>query len=247
MSKKISHFPYPQRNLKISDYEIFYDAFKKEDYQYVNHCYRKNTSTSSISIANQFFSIENILLDAFQYVLPVESNANTCSVKFATVIRESCNLFEIISRKLYIQFFEVDTNSKLDIYNFLSLDHFLNLSRIELRAPVLECYHAKGEKIEPYLSLQSWNRNEALKSEHIPKWWSAYNKIKHDIDSLCNHATLENAIYSLSALFLLIKIVYGDGLICGFLRKKENALSHTILYQIKKSDIFFGEILKTQK
>lgn len=247
MNKKVSHFPFPKRNSKVAEHEIFYAIAKKEEYEYINYWYKKNTSVSSISIANQFFSIEAILLDSFEFVLPVYSNANTYSVKFATIIRESCNLFEIISRKLYTQFFEVSSSDKLDIYNFLSLDSFLNLSKIELRAPLLDCYHENANKIEPYSTLSNWNRNEPLKPEHIPKWWTAYNKIKHDIDSLYNHATLNNAIYSLSALFVLIKTVYGDGLICGFLRKKENAFSETTLYQIKKSDIFFGEVLKTRR
>ena len=247
MSKKIAHFPFPRKSTQIAPHEIYYDSTKKEDYNYIDYCYKKNTSKSSIAIANQFFSIENILINAFQYVLPVERNANTSSVKFATIIRESCNLFEIISRRLYIQFFDLSTTEKLDIYNFLSLDFFLNYSSTELKAPILESFHDSGGKIEPYQSLKNWNRNEPLKPEHIPKWWTAYNKIKHDIDSLGEHATLENAIYSLSALFILIKIVYGDGLICGFLRKKENASPNTILFQIKKSDIFFGEILKTNR
>jgi len=40
---------------------------------------------------------------------------------------------------------------------------------------------------------------------------------------------------------------HGEGLICRFLRKKENDQSNKALYQIRTSDIFISEIPKTAK
>jgi len=136
---------------------------------------------------------------------------------------------------------------QLDIYNFLSLENFLDLSKEELRSPLLETYLENNRKIEPFESLKSWNKKEKLNPNHIPRWWTAYNKIKHDTKSIMEYANLNNAIYSMAGLFILIRKIYGEGLICGYLRKpSELNRKEVILYQIKTSDIYFGEILKTK-
>lgn len=246
MQTKISSYPYPERNPLYLDKDIYFIKDRK-DCNYINNFFRKNTSVESISIANQFFSIERVLLEAFQYVLPIERNAKTCSAKFATIIRESCNLYEVIARDLYFKFFKINKSSHLDIYNFLSLDKFLKLSNEELRAPTLNSYHQNESRIEPFFSLKSWNMEELIKQEHVPFWWKDYNKIKHNIGSGHIHATLENAIYSLSGLFLLIRKVHGDGLVSGFLTNCETQNEHLFHYPIKNSDIFIGEIFKSQR
>ncbi len=233
-------YPFPERNPNFQDKEIFYIK-SVDDAVYTNLYFSKITSADANSIAYQFFSIENIFNNSFQYVLPINNNSETCSVNFATIIRESCNLFEIISRKLYSEFYIVRPDEKINIFNFLSLDVFLNLSREELTAPALESYLPSNGKIQPYITLTSWNREELLRSEHIPKWWTAYNKIKHHIEAIQEFATLDNALYSLSALFLLIRKIYGDGLISGYLRKTADNNTHTDLYPVKVSHLFLGE------
>lgn len=236
---------FPARNLSNKIDEIFFDKNKNKDTNYIKFYFKRNTSSAAISIANQFFVIEEIILDSFKYVYPFEQNAQTSSAKFATVIRESCNLFEIISRELYSKLFIVNDTYNLNIKNFLSLDFHLKLSTEELRAPTLNSYFSDDRRIEPFATLKSWSQGQEISSEQIPKWWKAYNKIKHSINDAQSHATLENALYSFSALFLLIRKVYGDGLISGFLRNYIDNEEHIILYQIKTSDLFIGEILKS--
>lgn len=244
MNKPIKPFSFPERNSDYENHQIVYDKSKNLNPDYIDFCYKKNTSAEAISIANQFFAIEEILLESFLYVLPIYQNRSTCSVKFATVIRESCNLIEILFRNIYPKYF-IYTDEKLNIYKFLILDKFLNFTTIELRSPTLESYHLNGELISPFQNLKNWDGTKGLSSTNIPDWWHSYNQIKHDVESIRTHATLHNAIYSLSALFILIRVIYGDGLICGFLRKYDWDKKQTTLFQVRKSDIFFGEILKS--
>jgi len=243
---KLEPYPFPIRNPQYRDKDIYYIKSNKSR-EYFQYWYNIITHPDSISIANQFFSIEKSLLESFQYVLPIKENAKTCSVKFATIIRESANLFEIISRKRYNMFFVFEPNLQIDIFNFLSLDAFLNLSGEELRAPIFDSFLGEEQKIEPFSFLKSWNREEKLESTHVPKWWTAYNKLKHDTESIKDFANLTNAIYAMAGLFLLIRKVYGEGLISGLLRKPSDTnIKETMLYQVKTSDIFFGELFKSR-
>ena len=49
----------------------------------------------------------------------------------------------------------------------------------------------------------------------IPKWWTAYNNIKHDFSNYAEYATLENALRSICAVAILIYKVYGPGVTIG--------------------------------
>lgn len=242
---KLNHYPFPDRNVNYNDNEIFY--IKSKDRKYIQYCYNKIVNPNSASVAYQYFVIEKLLVESFQYVMPIWKNEETCSARFATTIREASNLFEIIARKVYRNFFSFDPKLQLDIYNFLTLENYLDLSKEELRSPLLETYLENNNKIEPFESLKSWNKKEKLNQNHIPKWWTAYNKIKHNTESIEEYANLNNAIYSMAGLFIFILKIYGEGLICGFLRKpSELNPNEILLYQIKISDIFIGEIFKTK-
>jgi len=243
---KLESYPFPTRNPKFEDKDIFY--IKSDDKEYIQYCYDKIVHPNSVAIEFQFFSIERLLLDSFQYVLPIQENSKTCSVRFATIIREACNLFEILARKAYCEFFTFDQKHQLDIFNFLSLDAFLNLSAEDLRSPILDNYLKNNQKIEPFSTIKQWNKKEKLTYRYIPDWWIAYNKIKHDTESIKVYSNLNNALFSMAALFIMIRKIYGDGLISGFLRKPSPKIpGENIMYQIKTSEIFIGEILRSVK
>lgn len=233
-------YPFPARNMNFTDEQIFY--VKTKNVNKIEQYYNRIISPEAVTIANQYFSIEKFLMEAFQYVLPIAKNADTCSVRFATIIREAANLFEILTRKIYSQVFVVNGNVKLNIFNFLSLDAVINFSNEDLLSPVLETYLGNGKMIDPFHELKSWNRNEALNSNHIPTWWTAYNKIKHDTNSIPDYATLHSSILSVSAIFILIKKIYGDGLISGMLTKISGAAKEKMYgIQLKQSELFAGD------
>ena len=238
------HFPFPKRNSNFADDHIYY--IKSNIPDYIEYCFNKNTTVNAITIANQYFSIEEILLESFQYVTPVKANKDTSSVRFATIIRESCNLYEILSKKAYKQFFQFDVGLKLNIYNYLTLESLFKINDQELRSSTFYNYLDQNKRIAPFETLQGWDGNSCLTQDHIPKWWTSYNKIKHDSENLTEFATLDNAIFSIAAIFLVIRKIYGDGLISGFLKKKSNEANiGAHLYPIRNSNVFIGEIFKT--
>ncbi len=240
---RVQHFPFPTRSSTPDSKIIF---VKNNTFEYIRHCWEKNTSNNAITIANQYFSIEEILKESFLYVTPVRSNANTSSARFATIIRESCNLYEILCRKSYSEFFEFDKKQKLDIFNYLSLEFFFKINQDELRSAIFYNYLDQDQRIKPFKTLENWKGTEQISRENIPTWWTAYNKIKHDSESYADYATLDNAIHSIAALFLVIRKIYGDGLISGYLSKPTTEIGiNAHLYPIRNSDVFIGEIFKS--
>ncbi|MDA3910976.1 MAG: hypothetical protein PF448_06445 [Bacteroidales bacterium] len=234
------HFPFPERSSE-QEKDVYF--IKSQSTSYLSQCYLKNTSSEAIIISTQFFSIEEIFQMSFQYVTPTYLNRDSSSSRFATIIRESCNLYEILCRKVYSELFNLDLGVKLNIFNYLSLDYFFKLRTDELRSPVFHSYMRQNSILNPFYSLSGWEGNKKLEGNNIPKWWDAYNKIKHDVNDSNKYANLDNAFYSFAALFMVIRKVYGDGLICGYLRKptsKKN-MSYEV-YPIRTSNIFIGEV-----
>jgi len=226
------------------EHEVFFIKSVSDKEYY----YQKNTASDAVVIANTYFSIEDIFVESFQYVRPILANKDTSSARFGTIIRESCNLYELLCRKAYKQLFEIPPKRSLKIKDFLSLELFFNISTEELRTSTLHTYLGGNKRLNPFESLLAWNKTTMPLDIHIPRWWTSYNKIKHDPENFTKHATLDNAVFSMAAVFLVIRQIYGDGLISGELEKpviETHSTGH--LYPIRTSQVFIGSIYKRGK
>ena len=158
-------------------------------------------------------------------------------------------LYELICKMVFDQLFDYEADKyTLNIFNYLSLEYYLQINKEELRTAIFYNFLENGERIRPFSSIDNWKGDCELNSKNIPDWWNAYNCIKHDAKDINEYANLINAIYSLASVFLLIRKVYNDGLISGYLHvpsNEPNVIDH--MYPIKTSEVFIGEILKSQR
>lgn len=161
----------------------------------------------------QYLLIENDLLTTFDYVYPVTSHLNVFSPKFALIIKNACNLFEIICRRTYSDIYGI---GDVNIYNYLALDIFMDFKNIEIECTRLERELPRSacNVFNPFDELQ-WNKSSYIINSMIPSWWNAYNKIKHNFSDYTNYANLENALRSVFALACLAYKVYGAGVTIG--------------------------------
>ncbi|MCP1135240.1 hypothetical protein NKT34_18225 [Paenibacillus polysaccharolyticus] len=74
-------------------------------------------------LRSQYLLIERELIKTFEYVEPNIGNYETISIRFASIIRESCNLFELVCKEIYYKLFEY--KKRLNIKDFLELDKYL--------------------------------------------------------------------------------------------------------------------------
>ncbi len=178
---------------------------------------------------SQFLNVEDMLLQSFQFVSPASSNAKAYSTKFASVIKEAANIYELISRNLYTQFFTCSPSGQkqLKVFNYLALDARLNLSNQHIDSFLFyDTFDHSPEIYQPFKALEMWDKSSPLTSQHIPTWWTAYNKLKHTNEGLNVYATLEQAIAAVAAVFVMLHTVYGPGVVYGFLVDMQNIL-HT--------------------
>ncbi|AJS61180.1 hypothetical protein [Paenibacillus sp. IHBB 10380] len=202
--------------------------------------FQKKTSQSVMRIRSQFLLIEKELIRTFEYVEPNYNNLKTNSIRFASIIREACNLYELVSKEVYISLFDKPVERKLNIINYLSLDKILNFHNVCLSSPYIPSMHEDKHKLFPFVELLEWDGLSKITSQLIPKWWNTYNKIKHNNDGI-DCATLENALLSVGGVYVLINSIYGDGVLVGNLREYTNVdmiNSIYIDYRIEDSKLF---------
>jgi len=58
------------------------------------------------------------------------------------------------------------------------------------------------------LALRPWD--EWSKSNGVPFWWTAYNKIKHERDAEYQRANLKNALNAVAGLFIMVLYLYRE-------------------------------------
>jgi len=63
------------------------------------------------------------------------------------------------------------------------------------------------------LTLTPWD--EWKKADGVPFWWTAYNKIKHQRDSVYHRANLNNALNAVAGLFVMVLYLYKDSAEAG--------------------------------
>ncbi|MBN2068600.1 MAG: hypothetical protein JW739_03090 [Opitutales bacterium] len=152
-----------------------------------------------------------MLIDAFKYILPVEENKHCSSMMFSSIIRESSNIYEIVSKTILKKMYENVT--KPNIHDFVFLSKKLKLNSVKIESSLLNPL-SKSEKnlLKPFQKIESGEIEK-------PEWWNAYNKIKHSPNSTKEHATLLNAISSLAAANIIITKYLGPGVVLGTLFK----------------------------
>ena len=142
-----------------------------------------------------------------------------------------------------------------------NIDIFLKhlMEKRNLESDVIQRYNAESKR--PILSIRTWNMGKyklgepelRLNDEWVkqifegkiypfkdrnsktPKWWTAYNKIKHDGYDKKERGHLENVLNALAGFFILI---------CKF-----NHISHKMLYYdyLAVNPQFYRDILKMGK
>lgn len=215
---KVPTFPFPPSNpayTQLSD--VVYVAGEKGDSPLYHRMHRRAVSDEARFLRHQYVSIEEELERAYRAVCPCEQNAGTFSFKFAEVIRSAAGAYEVFCKTLHARFHTFDeAREKLDVYNYLALDRFLDLSGKRVaHLLALDQFPGLPELTCPFVAVAAWDRASPVGEAHVPGWWRAYRDIKHDMDGLRTAATLANATASVAALFLLIESCFGFCILAG--------------------------------
>ena len=208
-----NHYPLPSEKpgININEIIIPYGRVLTDSEELFHH--QRRLSRDVTLLKSQYFIIEKELLATFDYVYPIQNNLKVFSSKFTIIIKNACNLFELICRNIYNAAYGV---SDVNIYNYLSLDSILHLNNIEVESEILESEFPKNTSnvLNPFNELQ-WDKNSPISEQMVPQWWISYNKIKHDMAEFPEYATMENAIRATAAVAYIIYKIYGAGVVLG--------------------------------
>jgi hypothetical protein len=204
--RKMSGYLFPTRNPSYPDVNdiIYKDGFPPTHPVYKKMYDRAHRSDEGKRWRLQYVCIEEELERACRYVDPCDENAAVFSMKFAETIRAAANAYEILAKELYDKFYGEPTR-QINVYDYLALDVHIDLHYQSVMHFVAQGeFKSHSEVCRPFSRLSSWDKASTLDSSHVPRWWTAYNKVKHTNKELKDHATLANALAATAALFLMI-------------------------------------------
>jgi hypothetical protein len=146
-------------------------------------------------IDENYYYQEERLMQTFRYVKLDKKNGKTFSLEYSSILRDVGAIFISTMDELYKNI-DPDPNDYPNINQFrpLLLAHNNKISGQLVEVKPLK--HTGRFRIWPFSAFK--------KSNGLPKWWNAYNKIKHGDIRNYEFGNLKNTIIALGATFLLL-------------------------------------------
>ena len=138
------------------------------------------------TIWEYFLFIVSDLANTARYVEPA-GQENVYSFEFQKIIILSCVEIEKVFKKI-AEISKGESLGNMEEYKRFFLANYPNIVDAVVRVSRL------GREIRPF---ENWN------TDKLP-WWDAYNQAKHGSKDSIKSATCINAIYCISALYILI-------------------------------------------
>ena len=138
-----------------------------------------------------FLDLEKELADSSRYIEP-EGQENVYSFEFRKIIILACTECETAFKSLCEIIDESKERGNIGDYKGIILSRFPKIVESEV---IISRWH---KTIQPFRGWDEGNLN----------WWDVNQKVKHDRGKNLKEATYENAVYTLSALYVLIFYLY---------------------------------------
>lgn len=189
---------------------------------------------------NYFIELEEQFLATKRFVDFDKANRKTFSLEYLELIQAVCSEIDVVA-KIIAEYFDPKFKSLKNIniskWGYVIQQSFPNFDKIEIRfngdynlIPWKKCGYEK------YITKKGSTNYRLINGKESPKWWIAYNKVKHERTSnnkkgQMNYtlANLGNLISAMAALYTL------ETLFLQVLYKNNNYLSNSA-YQ--KSKLF---------
>jgi DNA modification methylase len=171
---------------------------------------------------NYFLTIERDLTEISRYVEFDKRNFRCFSIEFARILLASGAEVDVVCKQICRNIQSNSTaNNILDYQNEI-LPVYANIPRFQINVPRFG------------LSMKPWS--EWRKPTNAPKWWTAYNKTKHNRDLEYYRANLKNALNSVAGLYIMVLYLYKNSAENGRL------FPHPQLFRVEEKYVGGGEI-----
>ena len=144
-----------------------------------------------------YLAIEQDLARVFRFIEPSPDNMKSYSLELSRIILITGSEIDITAKQLCMA---IDPLNKIE--ELKSIDKWFPIIRSEFSAITELACSIPRFNIEERKPWQEW------KDQESPSWWKAYNKVKHQRNEYVNLANLDNAIYAVMGLYLLLLCHY---------------------------------------
>jgi hypothetical protein len=134
-----------------------------------------------------YLSLEEDLIRLSKYVEINEDNFKTYSIELVKIYLSTCSEVDVLAKLLS----KILGNKKADSisnYSKTILQYYPNLTKYSIQIPRYSL------NLFPW---QDWTEKTS------PKWWSSYNRVKHQRDEFYKDASLGNVLNSIAGLLVL--------------------------------------------
>lgn len=172
------------------------DELKKEVFQYPDLFPYDNSIL--LSGLNQLAILKEMLLSILINIYPTKKNMKTSGNSIKNLLVLSCIEVETQLKGIY-RANENNGGGKYTTNQYVKLKNIMQLDKFSVKFP----FYPEIKSIIPF---KNWEDSNPTKSLF---WYNSYNSIKHNSAVEFDKATLQNAIYSICAVAILIRAQYG--------------------------------------
>jgi hypothetical protein len=146
----------------------------------------------------QYFGVLSDDLETTErYVAFSKENFKTHSIEFVRILLSVGSEVDVVAKLLCKKLVPTSSAKNIDGYRSLILNHYPGLPDVEVTM------------LDQEIAISPW---EYWKSGTNPAWWRSYNDVKHERDKYFQDANLENCIYAMAGLLVLLGYLYGEDL-----------------------------------
>ncbi len=138
---------------------------------------------------NYLLAIESDLEVLSRFIEFDEKNYNSFSLEIARILLTSSSEIDVVCKQLCRKIDQSSSAGNIHQYRDEIILKYPQIIEFTVSIPRYDL------TLKPWIS---WNDPNSA-----PKWWTAYNKVKHQRESYYESANLENVINSVTGLFVL--------------------------------------------
>jgi hypothetical protein len=170
-----------------------------------------------------FCALESDFKKISRFIDFSDDNLKTHSIELTRLILSSCSEIDVILKEICL---ELNENAKPT-----NIREYQKIIKKDLQGLI-------GEKVNIGFNFFGIQPFETWKNDKTPNWWKMYNEVKHQRNKFYKEANLENALNSISALFICVNYYYKI-VLSDTMKKKGEEFTFKEVTMILKSDSNF--------
>jgi len=144
---------------------------------------------------NYFLSLEQEVIALSRYIEICDKNSSTYSIELMKLLFSASSEVDVIAKIICKRINKKSKAKNIYHYRLAITKEFPKLSIQEVSMPLY------GMELKPW---SNWSQSKT------PKWWDAYNNVKHERNNYYHEANLKNTLNAIAALYVMLLYFHID-------------------------------------